>query len=130
MTAPLSVNNEPLPKRRRLSELSSQTATSDEAVRLYGAELVVSDRHSRCLLVDGDYELVMQEIIATTEVNGKTTPVGISDKSPRKPSCSWGTLEPTPPNEFSHGPVLKFRLQWSNNQVAAWVDRYIIIIVC
>jgi len=129
VTAPLSLNNEPLPKRRRLSEISSQTAASEEAVRLYGAELFVSDRNNRLLLINGDYELVMNEIIAT-EVNGKTTPVGIPEKSPRKPNCSWGTLESTSSSEFSHGPVLKFRLQWSDNKAAAWVDRYMIIIIC
>ena len=30
--------------------------------RVFGAELVIYDRHRRCLLTDGDYELVLKEL--------------------------------------------------------------------
>lgn len=118
MSAPLSTSNEPQPKRRRLSE-------PDEPVQFYIAELVVYDRHSRCQLIDGDYEFSMSEIHSSTEVNGKSTPGGSSEKSPRKPNTSWSTLDSSSPPNFWKGPLLKFRLQWSDTPIAAWVDRYI-----
>lgn len=125
VSASLSSENEPQPKRRRLSDVTGSAVGTDEASRLYGAELVVYDRHSRCLLIDGDYELVMKEIIAS-ETNG-TSPNG-SDKSPRKGNASWSTLDSAnsePLNILTCGPILKFRLEWANDPISALVDRFV-----
>jgi polycomb protein SUZ12 len=50
-----------------------------EDAKLFGSELIVYDKHNRCLLTDGDYELVLQEVQAN--VKG----------SPKKLS-SWETI--------------------------------------
>jgi polycomb protein SUZ12 len=50
-----------------------------EETKLFGSELIVYDKHNRCLLTDGDYELVLQEVQAN--VKG----------SPKKLS-SWETI--------------------------------------
>lgn len=117
--------SEPQPKRRRLSDVSATTV--EDASRLYGAELVVYDRHSRCLLIDGDYELVMKEI-NSSETNG-TSPNPPSEKSPRnKGNASWSTLDSTntaPLSILTLGPMLKFRLEWANDPIPALVDRYV-----
>ena len=113
--------SEPHSKRRRLSDLSS---SADESNQLYGADLVVYDRHSRCLLIDGDYELPMKEL-AVSEAN-KASP-GSSDRSPRKANASWSTVDTpidSPSSLLAQGPLLKFRLEWANEPVAALVDRY------
>ena len=34
----------------------------DAEVRVFGADLVIYDRHRRCLLTDGDYELVLKDM--------------------------------------------------------------------
>ena len=36
---------------------------------VYGAELVVYDKHKRCLLTEGDYEVALQDL--TTKVPSK-----------------------------------------------------------
>lgn len=116
-----NTESEPQTKRRRLSELAS---TAEEAVRLYGAELVVYDRHSRCLLVDGDYELAMKEI-GTCETN-RASPVGGTEKSPFKANASWSSLDTpigSPVRLLAQNPLLKFRLEWANESIAALVDR-------
>lgn len=79
-----------------------------EEIKVYGAELIVYDKHNRCLLTNGEYELVLQEIIT-------------SKGSPRK-LCSWETFssenkdKPIGPFAvFNKGPVLKFHLQWNDH---------------
>lgn len=47
---------EPANKKRK--NLKNQT----EEIRYYGAELVVYDKHQRCLLTEGEYQLVLQEV--------------------------------------------------------------------
>lgn len=93
--------------------------------RLYGSELVIYDRHSRCLLFDGDYELAMKEIVPN-EING-ASPVGGVEKSPLKANTTWTPLE-TPAastsNLLTQYPTLKFRLQWVDEAIPAMVDRY------
>ena len=121
----MSPDSEPLPKRRRLSELSPGVSNQNDLVRLYCAELVVYDRHCRCLLIDGDYELTLPE----------STPSGLSDathisagteKSPRKGTASWNALDPPSASDTAlvQGPTLKFRLEWTNAPIPRFVDRY------
>ena len=122
VSLPANPDGEPQNKRRRLSEASAAGST-EESVRLCGAELIVYDRHSRCLLIDGDYELAMKEI--TIEDIQRTSPGG-SDKSPRKPNPSWNSVDPqnsSPLSMLTQCPLLKFRLEWANEPVPAHIDR-------
>lgn len=118
--------SEPQTKRRRLSDLSPST---EEALRMYGADLVVYDRHSRCLLVDGDYELPMKEL-AAGEIH-KASPGG-AERSPRKGNASWSTVDTpvdSPVSLLAQGPLLKFRLEWANEPVPSLVDRYFLLLL-
>lgn len=38
---------------------------------MFGSELIVYDKHNRCLLTDGDYELVLQEVQANVKGSPK-----------------------------------------------------------
>lgn len=126
VSAPITSESEPHSKRRRVSDVSATAVGTEEKTRLFGAELIVYDRHSRCLLIDGDYELAMKEI-HSTESNG-TSPSGV-DKSSRMTNTSWSTLDSsstTPPiSVLAHGPMLKFRLEWANDPISALVDRLV-----
>lgn len=68
--------SEPAQKRRKSS---GSVRGLLEDTKLFGSELIVYDKHNRCLLTDGDYELVLQEVQAN--VKG----------SPKKLS-SWETI--------------------------------------
>lgn len=107
-----------------MSDVSATAIVTEETTRLFGAELIVYDRHSRCLLIDGDYELAMKEI-NSLESSG-TSPSG-TEKSSRIANTSWSTLDSpstTPPlSILAHGPMLKFRLEWANDPISALVDR-------
>uniref|UniRef100_T1JJ78 Prokaryotic-type class I peptide chain release factors domain-containing protein n=1 Tax=Strigamia maritima TaxID=126957 RepID=T1JJ78_STRMM len=54
------------------------TTSAAATVNMFGAELIVYDKHNRCLLTDGQYELVLQQ-------------VATKGSSPRK-SNSWETF--------------------------------------
>ena len=41
----------------------------DVEEKLYGAELVVYDKHRRCQLTDGDYEVALQDL--ATKIDSK-----------------------------------------------------------
>ncbi|XP_049778791.1 polycomb protein suz12-B [Schistocerca cancellata] len=107
---------EPAQKRRKSSgPAKAQGQNQPEEVKLYGAELVVYDKHNRCLLTDGDYELILQEVQASVR------------QSPKKHS-SWEAIgdvkEDTVPFQvFSKGPTLKFRLNWTTEPSNGLVDR-------
>ena len=126
MSAPIISENEPQSKRRRVSDVSATTVAAEETTRLFGAELIVYDRHSRCLLIDGDYELAMKEI-NPSETNG-SSPSG-TEKSSRIANTSWSTLDSSstnlPLSVLAHGPMLKFRLEWANDPISALVDRLV-----
>lgn len=130
VSAPSNSNSEPFSKRRRLSELSSSVTPTNpaEGVRMLDAELIVYDRHSRCLLIDGDYELVLQETNQSSAENRNPNALsnGTAEKSPRKGTASWNTSESSaniPTNLLDQGPTLKFRLQWSDDPISGLVDR-------
>ena len=69
-------NLEPAAKRRKLLRGSTDDS------KVLTAELVVYDRHSRCLLTEGEYELVLNEVEATTAAK----------ISPKKNNTSWETI--------------------------------------
>lgn len=56
---------EPPNKRRKTAK------GTVEEIKLFGAELIVYDKHNRCLLTDGDYELVLQEVQANVKGSPK-----------------------------------------------------------
>ena len=74
-------------------------------------------QQSRCLLTEGEYELVM----ADTDGKSKISP---------KKSASWeiidsdtATLSTHQFQAFTHSPTLKFRLSWSSEPAGAMVER-------
>ncbi|KAF5303374.1 hypothetical protein FQR65_LT08287 [Abscondita terminalis] len=102
--------DEPLIKRRKSI---SNNRVFDEP-KLYGSELVVYDKHNRCLLTDGDYEVYLQEV--TTSTKG----------SPKKHS-SWESVSDLGDSCSSFdvqlkGPSVKFKLSWSQEACGRFVD--------
>lgn len=85
-----------------------------EEVKQYGSELTVYDKHNRCLLTDGEYELGLQEV----QTNVRSSP---------KKHSSWETIadikDCEPFNMFRQGPTLKFRLSWTTEPSNGLVDR-------
>ena len=113
-------NCEPAKKKRKGDEEVDKKDEEEEG-RVVSAELVVYDKHSRCLLTEGEYELVMAE------------EEGRNRKSPSK-SASWEIIDVEPGssidgssanqfNVFSSSPTLKFRLSWSSEQAGPMVER-------
>ncbi|XP_043284267.1 polycomb protein suz12-B isoform X2 [Venturia canescens] len=104
--------DEPAQKRRKSS--SGSMKPNGEEVKLYGSELIVYDKHNRCLLTDGDYELGLQEV----QTNVRSSP---------KKHNSWETIadikECEPFEVLSRGPTLKFRLCWTTEPSLGLVDR-------
>lgn len=76
---------------------------------------MVYDKHGRCMLSDGEYELNLQEV------------KGSSLRSSPKKHSSWEAVaDPTeyrPFQTFSKGPSLKFRLNWSERPDPPLVQR-------
>ncbi|XP_077980305.1 polycomb protein suz12-like [Glandiceps talaboti] len=99
-TEEVSSFGEPPKKRTKLFKHSNDSCGDHTT---YGAELVVYDKHRRCLLTDGDYELALQEV--GSRINNRRT-------------ASWETImdgKPVGPFEvFNIGPTLKFHLSWCN----------------
>lgn len=69
-------NLEPSAKRRKLLRGSNDDG------KILSSELVIFDKHSRCLLTDGEYELILTE--AASNCNDKV--------SPKKNNSSWETI--------------------------------------
>lgn len=97
-------NQEPSAKKRK-----TKAEDGDEGERRsVSAELVVYDKHSRCLLTEGEYELVLGE-----------TDVKTGNKISPKKNASWEIIDAETAsmssaqfNIFNHSPTLKFRLSW------------------
>lgn len=74
-----------------------------EETKLYGSELIIYDKHNRCLLTDGNYELSLQEVQTSVR------------SSPKKQSF-WETItevtDCTAFGVFNKCPTLKFKLTW------------------
>lgn len=103
--------DEPAVKRRKSTNSIIRTF---EETKLYCSELTVYDKHNRCLLTDGDYELGLNEF--TTNI--KTSP---------KKHTSWENIADLDTcdglDNFNSGPSLKFKLSWSDQQACGLVDR-------
>ncbi|XP_056634936.1 polycomb protein SUZ12 [Diorhabda carinulata] len=101
-------DDEPASKKRKSNNASDNS-------KLYGAELTVYDKHNRCYLSDGDYDIVVQDFSTNT-------------KNSIKKHSSWenvNDLVETCGNldAFMKGAVLKFKLNWSPEASAKIVDR-------
>ncbi|CAI9716567.1 Hypothetical predicted protein [Octopus vulgaris] len=93
--------DEPPHKRRKNGKMSP----FEEDVVLYGSELAIYDKHKRCQMTDGDYELSLQDLG--------------SKISPKKNAANWETIVDGkaigPFEVFSKCPTLKFSLNWTQH---------------
>ncbi|XP_075978606.1 polycomb protein Su(z)12 [Anticarsia gemmatalis] len=116
-------NDEPLTKRLK----SSADLNSSEAkwTKLYGSELIVYDKHNRCLLTNGEYDLVLHD--ATPSTRSATIA-----KSPHKAlMAQWETIpsehdlqaDSNPFDVFKVRPLLKLKLSWSQEPTNGLVNR-------
>ncbi|XP_050295462.1 polycomb protein Suz12 [Anthonomus grandis grandis] len=101
--------DEPAAKKRKSS--------GESPTKLYSAELTIYDKHNRCYLSDGDYDIVVQELSNI-----------LTQKKSQKKHSSWenvGDLMETCGNidSFIKGAILKFKLNWSDEACAKFVDR-------
>lgn len=92
------VSEEVMSKKRRSSALRDDTETT------FVAQMTVFDKNRRLQLLDGEYEVSMQEL----------------EESPlAKKRATWETTvdgKRLPPFEsFSHGPTLQFTLRWTKD---------------
>jgi len=88
--------------------------------RVVSAELVVYDKHSRCLLTEGEYELILSDSQGCkSKLSPKKTPTWeIIDIDPSSTSPSDHQFQ-----VFSHSPTLKFRLSWCSEPAGSMVER-------
>ncbi|KAJ3663017.1 hypothetical protein Zmor_007328 [Zophobas morio] len=106
-----SDEEEPALKKRK-----SNGTTDMMNEKIYGAELTVYDKYNRCYLADGDYDVILQDFTSLTK------------SSPKKPS-SWENgkdIIETCGNinlMMKGGAMLKFKLNWSPEACAKYVDR-------
>ena len=108
---PENPSDEPAPKRRRLSEQTSQASGQESCIRLFGAELIIYDN-----------ELALQQLSSNEPTSGRSS----SQNGQQSASTSWNSLagSASSPKAFlSQGPTLKFRLQWADQPVSPLVDR-------
>ncbi|ERL90724.1 hypothetical protein D910_08071, partial [Dendroctonus ponderosae] len=100
---------EPNAKRRKSTNEPSN-------MKIYSAELTVYDKHNRCYLSDGDYDIVVQDYAQAVY------------RSSHKKHSSWenvSDLMETCNNidAYMKGAILKFKLNWSHEACAKMVER-------
>lgn len=59
------------PDQKRRKSANGSIKNGGDEVKLYGSELIVYDKHNRCLLTDGDYELGLQEVQTNVRASPK-----------------------------------------------------------
>ncbi|XP_039755360.1 polycomb protein suz12-B isoform X1 [Pararge aegeria] len=118
-------DDEPLSKRLKSSTDLNSSNTDTKWSKLYGSELIVYDKHNRCLLTNGEYDLVLHDV----------TPGGRSATIARSPHkalmAQWETIpiendltsETNPFNIFKVRPLLKLKLSWSQEPTNGLVNR-------
>lgn len=96
--------DEPQPKKRRSAMNGCSSVEEEEDVVVYGAELSVIGRHSQCMLQDGDYDLLLQEL---------------GSKFSSRRDSMWERAHRNKPIEpievFDCCPLLKFKLSWTDD---------------
>lgn len=91
--------------------------TQEMAMRSFETDLVIFDKHNRCTLSDGEYELTLQECSTSPHLY-----------SPKK-HPTWEIIpdhcidEFNKSDDFTKNPTLKFRLSWTKDKYAEVVDR-------
>ncbi|XP_038223589.1 polycomb protein suz12-B [Zerene cesonia] len=117
-------SDEPLTKRIKSSDINS-SPSDNKWSKLYGSELIVYDKHNRCLLTNGEYDLVLHD----------ATPGGRSATIARSPHkalmAQWETIpnenelhsETNPFDIFKVRPLLKLKLSWSQEPTNGLVNR-------
>ncbi|KAE8577484.1 hypothetical protein XENTR_v10004585 [Xenopus tropicalis] len=94
----IDVSEEPPARRKRNS------SNRDEGDKTFVAQMTVFDKNRRLQLLDGEYEVAMQEM---------------EDCPVNKKRATWETIldgKRLPPFEtFSQGPTLQFTLRWTND---------------
>lgn len=84
---------------------TSETTTSSTVS--YASELVILDKHQKCHLTDGDYEVSLQEVRSKVKNGSK--------------GSSWETLMDGKAvaslEELNSGPLLKFHLEWATKPI-------------
>ncbi|KAG7295922.1 hypothetical protein JYU34_021012 [Plutella xylostella] len=122
------------PATKRLKSSSEQHLNSNGSshngtgevkwCKLYGSELIVYDKHNRCLLTNGEYDLVLHDAGP-----GARSPI---PKSPHKAlMAQWETIpnenelqtETNPFDIFKVKPLLKLKLSWSQEPTNGLVNR-------
>ncbi|CAB4054291.1 SUZ12 [Lepeophtheirus salmonis] len=97
-------NTEPLCKRRKSNCIDSdENETSNSCLRR-SADLVIYDKHSKCLLSDGEYEVVLS--------SSSLLYMGV-------PRIGRKTLL----MHFLSNPTLKFKLSWSSDKTGSLIQR-------
>ncbi|XP_066156785.1 polycomb protein SUZ12 [Euwallacea fornicatus] len=86
-------------------------------IKVFSSELTIYDKHSRCYLSDGDYDIVLQDSSSPT-----------LSKINNKKHSTWenvNNLVETCGNidEFVNGAILKFQLNWGSEACAKMVTR-------
>lgn len=112
-------DDEPAAKKRKSltnGTLEKNSNSNNTEMKLYVSELVVYDKHSRCLLSDADYELMLQEVKGNCNKN-----------SPRKHS-TWESSDDlvdccTDLDALFMSPSVKFKLNWSAKPCDKMVER-------
>ncbi|XP_049874172.1 polycomb protein suz12-B [Pectinophora gossypiella] len=116
--------DEPVTKRLKSSSDLNSTPENKWS-KLYGSELIVYDKHNRCLLTNGEYDLVLHD----------ATPGGRSATIARSPHkalmAQWETIpnendiqtESNPFDVFKVRPLLKLKLSWSQEPTNGLVNR-------
>ncbi|GBP54281.1 Polycomb protein Su(z)12 [Eumeta japonica] len=119
--------DEPVTKRLKPSPEQQMNSphNSDKFSKLYGSELIVYDKHNRCLLTNGEYDLVLHDV-APGGRNASIT------KSPHKAlMAQWETIpnendiqsDTNPFDVFKVRPLLKLKLSWSQEPTNGLVNR-------
>ncbi|RZF43138.1 hypothetical protein LSTR_LSTR012558 [Laodelphax striatellus] len=125
LTPNCDLDSEPALKKKKLNNGNKAVGMGvggEEGVseHHYGADLIIYDKHKRCLLHNGEYELLLEDI--TTQANNKVS----------HSLTSWEFLNTIREEQGDHlasfekfttGPTLKFRLTWSREPTLNIVDR-------
>lgn len=104
-----SENTEPSQKKRKMSVKEGNGVNKKE----FGANLIIHDKQNRCLLKDGDYDCIVEEI--------NVSPISVAGKS-----ASWERLKEvkTGPQfgTFENHNKIKLRLKWSTEPNSTTVE--------
>lgn len=85
-------------------------------MKIYSAELTVYDKHNRCYLSDGDYDIVVQDYAQAVYRNGHKKHSSWENVSDLMETCN--NID-----AYMKGAILKFKLNWSHEACAKLVER-------